>query len=451
MKNILAILFIFLSVSLGMTAMDLAPLLNYIKEDSHIQKGGTEIYSYNGNTYVISIAGIDVGSKNEQNCRRVGEMKAKRDMIAYINSSDINSLTNLTISETTVETLGSTDVLISEEFIETIKEKVAGSINRTSILGGWYSKDKKNYYVALYKTVSGVPNALSVIPTKSRSTSLPMNQDTESGKTEINSKISDIDINIPTTITPNDKTFALIIANENYQDVANVQNALNDGESFYKYCQRTLGIPEKNIHFLKNATLNNIKREKNLMHQIANAYNGEANFLIYYAGHGIPDESTMTSYLLPVDGYLSDLSSCYKLEDFYEELSEFPAEKIIVFFDACFSGSQRGEGMLQAARGVALKAKQATPKGKIIVFSSAQGDETAFPFEDQKHGLFTYHLLKNIKASKGNITLGELAKRIEEEVVRQSLVINGKKQTPSVQVGSGVGEEWKTWILFENN
>lgn len=260
---------------------------------------------------------------------------------------------------------------------------------------------------------------------------------------------SSVDKNIPIGNVKNPNIFALIIANEDYQDVAGVPNALNDGVVFSEYCNKTLGLPEENIHLVKNATLNNIKRELNLMSQIAEAYKGEASFIVYYAGHGIPDEYSGNSYILPVDGFTADLSTCYSLADFYNRLGQFPSQKVLVFIDACFSGAIRGNGMLQAARGVALKAKPAAPSGNMIIFSAAQGDETAFPLEKEKHGLFTYWLLKNIRDYKGEIKLGELADKIADSVGKQSLVINGKKQTPTVHSSSSLGESWKKWKINE--
>ena len=82
---------------------------------------------------------------------------------------------------------------------------------------------------------------------------------------------SDVDENIPVNSQNNGNTFALIIANENYQDVAQVPNALNDGSVFFEYCTKTLGVPESNVHLIKDATLNNIKREINLIKQITNS------------------------------------------------------------------------------------------------------------------------------------------------------------------------------------
>ena len=67
------------------------------------------------------------------------------------------------------------------------------------------------------------------------------------------------------------------------------------------------------------------------------------------------------------------LDTGYSLAKLYEELGNMPAERVTVFMDACFSGSKRGEDMLASARGVAIKAKAQVPRGKMVVFSAAQG------------------------------------------------------------------------------
>lgn len=255
---------------------------------------------------------------------------------------------------------------------------------------------------------------------------------------------SDVDINIPENAINNKTTFAIIIANENYQEESKVEYALNDGETFKTYCQKTLGLPEDNIHYRKDATLNNILSEIDWLSQVAKAYNGEANLIVYYAGHGIPDETNGSAYLLPIDGKGTNLRTGYSLAELYKTLGELPSQRITVFMDACFSGTKRGEGMLASARGVAIKSKPEAPKGKMIVFSAAQGDETAYPYEDKQHGLFTYFLLKKLQETKGNITLGELGEYIKQQVSRKSIVTNGKSQTPSVSASTSVEQNWKT-------
>lgn len=258
---------------------------------------------------------------------------------------------------------------------------------------------------------------------------------------------SDVDLNLPQSISENCNTFAVIFANENYQEETAVEFALNDGDMFHEYCNKVLGIPEDNIHIRKDATLNNIKAELAWMQQVAKAYKGEARFIVYYAGHGIPDEKTGTAYLLPVDGKGTMLETGLSLTSFYGQLSQMDAKDVTVFMDACFSGSKRGDGMLASARGVAIKAKAQAPKGRMVVFSAAQGDETAYPFKAKGHGLFTYYLLKKLKETKGNVTYAELNSYISEEVSRKSIVANGKSQTPTVMPSASLGDRWKTMKL----
>lgn len=258
---------------------------------------------------------------------------------------------------------------------------------------------------------------------------------------------ADVDENLPTTTTINDNTFAVIIANEHYQDVASVPYANNDGAIFAEYCKKCLGLPATNVHLVKNATLNNMKREINWLKQVSDAYKGSAKIIIYYAGHGIPDETTRDAYLLPVDGLGTDISTGYSLQALYATLGDLHAKSITVFLDACFSGSMRDGSMIASARGVAIKAKSSAPKGNMVVFSAASGDETAYPYKEKEHGLFTYYLLKKMQLSKGNLSLGELQNYISGEVTKRSIVVNGKSQTPTVLSSVNVGDSWKSWTL----
>ena len=123
------------------------------------------------------------------------------------------------------------------------------------------------------------------------------------------------------------------------------------------------------------------------------------------------------------------------------------AKAVTVFMDACFSGSKREAGMLASARGVARKAKSGVPQGNMVVFSAAQGDETAYPNREQQHGLFTYYLLKKLQETQGDIALKDLGEYIIKQVSQQSLLINEKKQTPCVTPSASLGSEWQNWKL----
>lgn len=247
---------------------------------------------------------------------------------------------------------------------------------------------------------------------------------------------SDVDVSIPVTNIVNKNTFAVIISNENYTKVSPVKMALNDGYVFKEYCHKTMGIPESNIRFYKDATYGDMIGAVEDIEQISEAYNGEVDIIFYYSGHGFPDEYSHDSYLLPVDGSSSQTEISYSLSRLYSELNLAKVQHVTMFFDACFSGSQRDGSMLTQARGIVLKPKMAVPSDNMVVFTAASGEQTAYNYGAKNHGLFTYFLLKKLKESRGVVTLKELGNYIITNVKQNSIVKNKKLQTPTVSSAS---------------
>lgn len=243
---------------------------------------------------------------------------------------------------------------------------------------------------------------------------------------------SDVDKNIPKTTVVNDRTLALVIANENYGKVVNVTAANHDGEVFAQYCKETLGIPENQVLVYKDATFGETLSAINKLRNSVKALGSGVDVIVYYAGHGVPDESTNDAYMMPVDADPMVMATAYPLKQFYKELNGLGADNIMVFMDACFSGANRGEGMLAEARGVVLVPKHAAPEGNMFVLSAADGKETALPYKEKNHGLFTYYLLKKLQESQGHATLQELSDYVTSEVRKTSSLTLNKPQNPKM-------------------
>lgn len=259
---------------------------------------------------------------------------------------------------------------------------------------------------------------------------------------------SDVDISVPRNKRVNENTCALIICNEDYKNTGSVEFAKNDGNSFYNYCMQTLGIPGNNIYMQDNATGGDMDAKLDMVKSFVASRNGEARVIMYYSGHGLPDPTTGEAYLLPVDAYPKSLRSCRKLSDIYAQLCESPSKSVTVFIDACFSGAKRDGAMMDvAARGVAIKPKQATTTGNMVVFTACTGEETAYPFKEQKHGMFTYFLLKKLQETKGSASYKELADYIKKEVSKSCLDINRMPQTPTTISSAAIEDVWKKWQL----
>lgn len=256
---------------------------------------------------------------------------------------------------------------------------------------------------------------------------------------------SDVDVDIPQTGKSCSNTFAVIISNENYTQFKEVPCAINDGNVFAKYCEKTIGLPKDNIKLYINATYGMMIEAIRTMKNIAIAYNGDIDIIFYYSGHGAPADDTKEAYLLPVDAFGVAPEICYSLNKLYKEFADMKAKSVTMFLDACFSGATKDGDMLASVRGVAIKAKTNTPTGNMVVFSAASEEQTALPYLDMGHGLFTYYVLKKLQDSKGDVTYQELGDYVKQEVYRRSSVV-GKVQTPTVSAGS-TAEGWQNWKL----
>ena len=256
----------------------------------------------------------------------------------------------------------------------------------------------------------------------------------------------DVDTYIAVTEEEDPNTFAVIISNEHYKHEAAVPFALNDGAIFKRYLMKTLGVPEQNIKYVADASLNDMNYNLSWLEKVISVKQKEARAIVYYSGHGMPDEDSKKAYLLPVDGYSTEPTSGLSTEVLYKRLGAMPASQTLVFLDACFSGSKREGDMMKAARGVAIKAKSAPVSGNMVVFSAAQGNETAYPLKSKEHGMFTYFLLDKLQKSGGAVTLGELSDYVSKQVAETSIVVNEKSQTPTVTAPVGQ-TDWRNWKM----
>lgn len=257
---------------------------------------------------------------------------------------------------------------------------------------------------------------------------------------------SDIDFNIPIAGTNRDNTFCLIIANESYKqsDTPNVKYAAQDGKTFESYCLRTLGLPRENIRMATNASYTKMNSMLQWIKEVADVYGKDANVIVYYAGHGVPDEKGNCK-LVPADVSINDVNNGFSLKDLYSSLGKLSMKNVLLLIDACFSGNDRGDvaAVDEMHRGLARKVQQESVSGNVVVLTAASGTETALSYDEKAHGLFSYYLMKKLQDTKGDVTYGELFDYIKKEVVRKSVVAKGKKQTPSISVSGKMLNSWK--------
>ncbi|MDE6396709.1 MAG: caspase family protein [Muribaculaceae bacterium] len=258
---------------------------------------------------------------------------------------------------------------------------------------------------------------------------------------------SEVDSQIPVYPYSRNDSYALIIGNQNYRFVSDVPYAIHDARVFADYCKYTLGIPVENIHIAEDATKQMILEEE-LQDWVGSIPNPEdKKLIVYYAGHGVPDVKNQNkAYLLPTDVRGTNPNRGIALDEFYQKLGDFAFNQTTVFLDACFSGVNReNEGVTEGLRGVEIDAENAElGGGNLVVFSAAQGNETAQGFPEEGHGLFTYYLLKELRETGGNLSLGSLTDRVTTNVSQKATQMKmRKKQTPSANASDQMTNYWR--------
>lgn len=265
---------------------------------------------------------------------------------------------------------------------------------------------------------------------------------------EIASLRSDVDKDIPTRLTKNEQRYALIIGNEDYSKYqpgldreVNVAFAANDARVVAEYTEKTLGYPKKNIVVLIDATKGQITQHLAQLKRLIEVERGEAEVLFYYSGHGLPEEGTNTPYLIPVDVSGTQPTNGVALQEVYSTLAAFPAKKVTVLLDACFSGGARQQELV-ALKGVKVKANVEQVPANLIVLASSSGNEASAVYYEKQHGYFTYFLLKEWKEGSSQGSMKQSMELIQQNVAREA-ARTGKKQTPTALLGPSVLNQWE--------
>lgn len=200
---------------------------------------------------------------------------------------------------------------------------------------------------------------------------------------------------------------ALVIGNKTYKwGVPAVEYALNDAFSVKEFLIQHQGYKPGNVLLLENATLSDLKvvlgdgAVKGRLHDIVKP--GTTELFVYYSGHGAPGVNNGESFLLPVDANPDKLElTAIRLSQFIETIASLNPVKTTFAVDACFSGATNGgENIIKGASSLAIKLKPVAQQRPNQVVLTASGDnEVASWYDDKRHGLFTYYLLKGLSGS----------------------------------------------------
>jgi hypothetical protein len=225
-----------------------------------------------------------------------------------------------------------------------------------------------------------------------------------------------------------ERKLALVIGNNNYQDVPKLEKAVGDAKA--------IGETLAGLGFEVSTALDMDRRGLNLaLSKLYASISPGDTVLLHYSGHGVQIEND--NYLLPTDvpapadGNVELLKSeSIRLLTVVETLGEKGAGARILIIDACRDNpfAQAGKRSIGGTRGLA---NVATDKGTFIMYSAGAGQSALDRLGDNDGtatSVYTRVLLSRLKDP--GVKLRDLAASVRDEVESMGKTV-GHDQRPA--------------------
>jgi outer membrane protein OmpA-like peptidoglycan-associated protein len=244
--------------------------------------------------------------------------------------------------------------------------------------------------------------------------------------------------------SPQPTAYALVIGVEKYgSGLPPPTGARADAQLMSDVFHTSLGISSEHIQLLvdEHATKGAIEGAL----AWANAMTPEGGRIyFYFSGHGSPDTTSGSSYLVPTDGdprYLE--ATGLSMREVLAKLGQTKAREVVAMVDACFSGAG-GRSVLPPGARPLLRVRADAAPSRVALFSASAANEISGPVPGGAGGLFTSYLVQALGHGAadingdGQVSLAELGEWVSPRVTREAQKDN-RTQTPSLVVGQGLG------------
>jgi len=238
--------------------------------------------------------------------------------------------------------------------------------------------------------------------------------------------------------TTNEKYYALIIGNNNYDKHEDLDNAVNDAKDLEKVLREKYGFDTTLLLDV------NAEQTREAIIQFTQNRKKTDNILIYYAGHGQLVKKQNRGYWLPIDAGKQLDSKWINNNNIKDWITSSEAKHILVIADSCFSGSlMRGTGSNRSVEKLTKGTIDRLQKLKSRIAITSGGNEfVADGVGDAKNSVFAEPLIKALKSNNDVIRSIELFQTV------QSYVINNADQTPNHSLIHGTGHDGGEFLFF---
>lgn len=236
------------------------------------------------------------------------------------------------------------------------------------------------------------------------------------------------------------KAHAIIVGVEQYrQNLPRADFAFQDATIMREYVTKSLGYPEENVVLLLNDHATKSDLDKYFEQWLPNRVEKDDSVFIYFSGHGAPNSKTGEAFIVPYDGDPAFVDKTgYPLKRLYDHVGQLPAKEVIIIIDSCFSGAGGRSVVAKGMRPIALSIENPiVASGKTIVMTAGAGDQISSTYDQKRHGLLTYFVLKGLQGEAdvnkdGAIDVNELFTYVKPQVERTARREFNSEQAPQL-------------------
>lgn len=232
------------------------------------------------------------------------------------------------------------------------------------------------------------------------------------------------------------KQYAVLIGNNDYQNLEQLNTATADARSLADLLEKKYGfnVEDPMIDATRSEILTKLSDMGNILSE-------NDSLLIFYAGHGRQEEITGRGYWSPIDAnkqnYINDISN----DDITNLLQKIDAKHILVIADTCYSGTLvlRGDNRIENINIKYLKDLSNKYSRKALTSGALQ------PVSDSGsngHSAFASSLLRVLANNSEVLTANALHQSIRPEIM------NNYKQTPLYNIVASAGDEGGEFLFI---
>jgi hypothetical protein len=214
--------------------------------------------------------------------------------------------------------------------------------------------------------------------------------------------------------------------------IAPVKYAARDAEAVAAYLKSIGGIPSERVRTLVDTHALKSDVVEVLEEWLPKQAGPTTVVYVSVTGRGVVDPATGAVSMMMFDSAATSGTRLYSLRRLQESLEKLPIQRAVIMLDLSLEALP---GKAAADRLVPLWGQEGSGNEKIMWMVGNQAIQEAHNYDQGRHGLFTYQLLKGLGGAadidkNGTILAGELCTYIKWQVIKVAHEQYGNVQEP---------------------